>query len=144
MTDKHGDLNILHYQSTKSRSVTRSVLDAELFEGNVWRLEWIRGYDGRHVPKEGGYGNRWNSIFELEHMLNSLLDLLVGINSPPKKHLLIDLKGLREAYYWYGLSFPCRSDDWSELAKDGRLVIVHWIVSTLETTAAWLAFNRGK
>lgn len=92
LMDKSGNGNVVHYASTKSKRVTRSVLAAELFamvqgfdDCSVLRLT-LNDILGRVIPMHVYTDSR------------SLYDCLTNINRTREKRLLIDLCMLRESY----------------------------------------------
>lgn len=92
IADNHGNANIIHYQSIKSKRVTKSVLASELFAA-------VHAFDVASTLRV-----TLNNIFDRSIPLvlytdsKSLFDSIVGMNSTTEKRLLIDLSLLRERY----------------------------------------------
>ena len=116
LTDEDGNSNIIHYQSSKSKRVARSVLSAEMFA-------MVIGFDMAAVLR-----------FFLNDLLNRnvrmnlftdsrcLYDNLTTLRSTTEKRLLIDLALLRQCYerreianvYW----IPSEQNPADALTKD--------------------------
>lgn len=92
MSDKDGRSNILQYQRSKSRRVTRSVLVAELFA----IIATFHAASALKITLEEIYSRKVDMVMCIDS--KSLFDLLVGITYPTEKRLLNVLKGLTEAY----------------------------------------------
>ena len=92
LMDKNFNANIVHYGSSKSKRVTRSVLSAELyammygFDTSSVILHTLRSFLGKSIP------------LRLYTDSKCLFDSLTRLNSTTEKRLLIDLSLLREAY----------------------------------------------
>lgn len=86
-TVKHGKTDVIKFSSTTSRRVTRSVLAAEIFAMTI-------AFDATSTFKitvEELYMRKVEMVLCTDS--KCLFDLLIGIKSPTKKMLLIDLKG---------------------------------------------------
>lgn len=92
LCDSKYNANIVHYGSSKSKRVTRSVLAAELYA-------MVYGFDHSsviHVALQEFLGRRVPLRVYTDS--KSLFDSLVSLNTTTEKRLLIDLTMLRECY----------------------------------------------
>lgn len=92
LMDNEGNSNIVHYGSSKSKRVTRSVLSAELYA-------MVYGFDNCSVIHHALQEFLGRTVeFKIYTDSKSLFDSLVTLNSTTEKRLLIDLTMLRECY----------------------------------------------
>lgn len=92
LMDKHNRMNVVHYGSSKSKRVTRSVLAAELFS-------LVHGFDVASVLRLA-LNDMLDRIIPLHVYTDSrsLYDCLTKIGRTTEKRLLIDLCMLRQNY----------------------------------------------
>ena len=101
LMDNEGAANIIHYNSQKSKRITRSALAAELYA-------MMNGFDTAAALKvlldqlepNAGADNSLKSAVPMVIYTDSrsLYDSLVSLNTTTEKRLLIDLHLLRQAY----------------------------------------------
>lgn len=92
LVDQNNAANLIHYGSSKSKRVTRSVLSVELYA-------MVYGFDNCSVIHHSLQEFLGRKIdFKMYTDSKSLFDSLVSLNPTTEKRLLIDLTLLRQCY----------------------------------------------
>lgn len=127
LSDDTGRANILHYSSTKSRRVTRSVLSSELFAA-------VHAFDYASTIR-----TTLCDVFDQNVPLTlytdskCLFDGIMGFNATSEKRLLIDLRMLREAYEMREIAeviwIPSGENPADAMTKDAPCAAMHKLMA---------------